>query len=204
MLDLPDFRKFIKDENLTLPTQVIDIPPHRAGVLRTNSKYCFPCDDSVIRVDKYRVGSRRFGSSLVVKDNLVFGLKEGYDEVHDKVYGQEELINMEAKRSEHRNAEMWIEFENKTRMHVAMFEGADCSNELIPWSGVKEARKVDFINSPKARVVVNESVKSLGPGGVERVERINSPKSPSRVKTALERNTSPDKKSMFPTTSQSV
>jgi hypothetical protein len=66
---------------------LIDIDPSKAGVLRTNSKYCFPCDNSVIRVDKYRVGSRRFGSSLVVKDNLVFGLKEGYDEVHRKVFG---------------------------------------------------------------------------------------------------------------------
>lgn len=29
---------------------------------------------------------------------------------------------METKRSSHRNAELWVEFENKTRLHVAMFD----------------------------------------------------------------------------------
>jgi hypothetical protein len=39
---------------------------------------------------------------------------------------------METKRSAHRNAELWIEFENKTRMHVAMFDSALPNDALIP------------------------------------------------------------------------
>lgn len=111
---------------------------------------------------------------------------------------------METRRSAHRNAELWIEFENKTRMHVAMFDDAECRNDLIPWAGFVDAKVTEIVASTKTRVVVNESVKSLGPGGIERVERLNSPKTPSRVKTALERSTnSPDKK-IIPDKSQSI
>lgn len=74
--ELPEYRKFVKEQNLELPSKLIDIGADKVGLLRMNSKYCFPCDNSVIRVDKCNVGSRRFGSSLVVKDNLVFGLRE--------------------------------------------------------------------------------------------------------------------------------
>jgi hypothetical protein len=39
---------------------------------------------------------------------------------------------METKRSEHRNGELWIEFENKTRMHIVMHEGVEIDEETIP------------------------------------------------------------------------
>ena len=132
MLELPEYREFVRIQNLPMDLQVIDISPAKVGVLRTNSKFCFPCDNSVIRVDKYRVGSRRFGSSLVIKDNFIFGLKESQTDVQEKVFGQDDLINMETKRSAHRNAELWIEFENKTRMHVAMFDSVLPNDALIP------------------------------------------------------------------------
>ena len=112
-----------------------EIHPLKAGVIRTNQKYCFPCDNSVIRVDKYQVGSRRFGASLITKDNLVFGLREGQTEVQEKVFNQDELVNMETKRSLHRNAELWLEFENKVRFHIAMFDAAEPNTLLIPPTG---------------------------------------------------------------------
>jgi hypothetical protein len=55
----------------------LDIDMHRVGLVRNRQKYCFPCDNSVIRIDKNFIGSRRFGSSVVVKDNVTFGIKEG-------------------------------------------------------------------------------------------------------------------------------
>jgi hypothetical protein len=111
---------------------MFDIASNRVGVLRTNAKFCFPCDNSVIRVDKSYVGGRRFGSCTVMKDNLIFGITESQAEIQEKVYGQDELINMETKRSEHRNGELWIEFENKTRMHIVMHEGVEIDEETIP------------------------------------------------------------------------
>ena len=47
----------------------------------------------MIRVDKNHVGSRRFGASVVVKDNMVFGVKEDQKTVDEKVTGDDELLN---------------------------------------------------------------------------------------------------------------
>lgn len=74
VIDYHHWRQF-KDE-LTLPKLALNIPQQNLSVIRQNSKYCFPCDNSVIRISKNYVGSRCFGSSLVVKDNFVFGIKE--------------------------------------------------------------------------------------------------------------------------------
>ena len=48
----------------------------RVGVVRTNTKLAYPSDNSVIRVEKNLVGGRRIGSSLIIKDNLKFGVRE--------------------------------------------------------------------------------------------------------------------------------
>lgn len=130
--ELPEFRRFVKEEKLEMAAKLVDIGPEKCGVLRTNSKFCFPCDDSVIRVDKLNVGSRRFGQSLVVKDNFVFGLRETSVEVNEKVFGQDELINMETRRAATRNAELWIEFENRTRMLVTMHDDPEVNEAMLP------------------------------------------------------------------------
>ena len=59
-----------------MPTTALNIPPINLSLIRQNIKYCFPCDNSIIRVNKNYVGSRCFGSSVVVKDNFTFGWRE--------------------------------------------------------------------------------------------------------------------------------
>ncbi len=79
MKSLPDvatWRQFVKGENCEIQTPVIDLAPHKVGMLRTNQKYSFPCDNSVIRVDKHIASGHRFGASVVIKDNMVFGINE--------------------------------------------------------------------------------------------------------------------------------
>jgi hypothetical protein len=142
MLDYPEYRRFVAGESLSFGEKVIDIDATKAGVMRTNSKFCFPCDNSVIRVDKYNVGSRRFGASLVVKDNMSFGIKERSTLVNDKVFGQDELTSMETKRSAHRYGEFWLEFENQTRMQVVMVENYETDVELIPANGGNAPKNV--------------------------------------------------------------
>ena len=111
---------------------LIDIPSHKAGLLRTNQKFCFPCDNSVIRVDKRQVAGRRFGASVIIKDNMVFGIKEDETMVKDKVAGEDEIPNLETKKANNRNSEFWLEFENKARLHVAMLEPVEADQSLIP------------------------------------------------------------------------
>jgi len=70
-----DWRRFLKGKDLA-NFKFLEMDQKRVGLLRENSKYCFPCDNSVIRVDKAFVGNRRIGKSIIFKDNLAFGIKE--------------------------------------------------------------------------------------------------------------------------------
>jgi len=75
--DYPDWRTFIKQEGSTVEQgRLLDIANDKVGVLRSNTKFCFPSDNSVIRVDKHHVGQRRMGESRIIKDNFCFGLNE--------------------------------------------------------------------------------------------------------------------------------
>ncbi len=40
------------------------------------SAFLYPDDNSVMRVDHYQVGGLQFKKSIVIKDNLKFGLRE--------------------------------------------------------------------------------------------------------------------------------
>lgn len=89
-------------------------------MIRTNEKLCFPCDNSVIRIEKHLIGGRRHGSSLILKDNLMFGIKETLESVKDKVDFEDEIINIETRNVSDKRCELWLEFENGVRMAVEM------------------------------------------------------------------------------------
>lgn len=92
------WRRFVKhDDQCTLDLHnLYDIDSSKVGLLRSNSKYCFPADNSIIRIDKHIVGGRRIGSSLVVKDNLAFGIQETMDKFKSKCsLTDDELLNRE-------------------------------------------------------------------------------------------------------------
>ena len=120
---------------------MIDIPTHKAGLLRSNQKFAFPCDNSIIRIDKYQVAGRRFGSTVICKDNLVFGIKEDPDTSAGKVAGEDELPNLEARKASNRDCEFWLEFENKARLHIAMLEPAEPEKDLVPRQSNDEDRQ---------------------------------------------------------------
>ena len=86
----------------------------------------------MIRVDKNQVGARRFGASVIIKDNLIFGIKEDEKKVNDKVEGDDELYNLETKKAGNLNCEFWLEFENSVRMHINMLDKVEPNKDLIP------------------------------------------------------------------------
>lgn len=87
----------MKKEHIPLDiTNVLDVDQSKIGLLRTNSKYCFPCDNSIIRIDKHLVGSRRIGSSIIMKDNLLFGVKERPEAFKMKAGHEDEILSREA------------------------------------------------------------------------------------------------------------
>ena len=78
--------------------------------------------------------------------------------MQDKVCNQDEIINMETKRSAPRNAEMWVEFENKVRLHIAMFDKVEPNTSLIPPLGGDINSK---LQNSKSKVKINESLNSF-------------------------------------------
>lgn len=112
---------------------LIDIDPSKVGIVRTNSKYCFPCDNSVIRIDKHIIGNRRFGSSLVVKDNFTFGVKENLERFKSKLgFFEDEILNREAFAQSDKRCTFWLEFENGVKLLVEMQEKQVAHMEEIP------------------------------------------------------------------------
>ena len=81
-----------------MPTEALNIPINNLRVCRQNEKFCYPYDNSVIRSQKNFVGGRRFGTSVIVKDNLIFGIKEGQSELESKVGDDDSVLNNEAKK----------------------------------------------------------------------------------------------------------
>jgi len=77
---LPDFaewRDLLKEEGLKVEEkELLDISNDKVGVLRSNTKFMFPSDNSIIKVDKHIIGQRRIGESRIIKDNFLFGLCE--------------------------------------------------------------------------------------------------------------------------------
>ena len=75
--DFPDWRSFVKETPSVLEgDRLMEISNDKVGVLRVNTKFSFPSDNSVIRVDKSTVGQRRMGESKIIKDNFTFGVRE--------------------------------------------------------------------------------------------------------------------------------
>jgi hypothetical protein len=108
----------------------------------------------VIRVNKNQVASRRFGSSLILKDNLKFGIKEPQSEVNEKVPCQDDILNNETKRTFDRRCEFWLAFENGVRMHTQMLDQLACKSEIIPPNDrVTTGNKQDFNKT----VVIDEN-----------------------------------------------
>ena len=108
------------------------------GVIRTNTKYSYPCDNSLIRVEKLLIGGRRLGSSLILKDNLAFGIRERADNFKSKTSMEEDEIlrnrelwsgkDMESRR----RCDFWLEFENGVKMLVEMADEMQATLADIP------------------------------------------------------------------------
>lgn len=81
---------------------------------------------------KNQIGGRRFGSSLILKDNLCFGVKENTETVNEKAPLQDTILNMDTKKTIDNRCEFWVEFENGVRMTAEMLDVPEVSTERIP------------------------------------------------------------------------
>lgn len=115
----------------------MDIDSKKVGVLRCSSKYLYPCDNSLIRSEKYYVGGRRLGASLVIKDNLSFGIRERAEVFKSKVsYDEDEILRNREVWDESdlydKRCEMWLEFESGAKLLVEMVDTNATNLKDIP------------------------------------------------------------------------
>jgi len=67
--------KYSMDEDL-LPERMLDIEDDKVQNIAEKSALLYPDDNSTMRVDHYMIGGKTFSKSIVVKDNLKFGLRK--------------------------------------------------------------------------------------------------------------------------------
>jgi hypothetical protein len=75
----------------------MSIEADRTGVIRQNTKLCFPSDNSIIRIDRYNFVQMMMGETQIFKDNFVFGIREKPHVFQAKVEGDDYLRNRDAK-----------------------------------------------------------------------------------------------------------
>ena len=121
--------KYSMDEEL-LPERMLDIEDDKVQNIAEKSMLLYPDDNSVMRVDHFTIGGKTFSKSIVVKDNLKFGLRPrdaANDDIKQEVIARkvDEPISEENDPEEglvqYRavgDTEFWLNFENGTKMGV--------------------------------------------------------------------------------------
>lgn len=155
--DFSEWRKFVKIEQARLESEkLLDISNDHVGVLRANTKFSFPSDNSVIRVDKFNVGQRRTGESKIIKDNFTFGIREKKDVNNQKVQDEDALRNADAKSKQDRSCDFWLLFDTGVRLNVEMQDHQEPNMELIPPNDMSEWLKQKIEREKKQQQEVDE------------------------------------------------
>lgn len=127
------------------------------GALRSSTKYLYPSDNSLIRAEKHYVANKRLGCSLVLKDNLAFGIRERVEAFRAKSAADEDEIirNREIWDTMDLRCELWVEFENGTKLLVEMADKTAPNMKEIP------------LQEPNPEGTFQEAVQEIGEGGGE-------------------------------------
>ena len=75
--------KYQMDEDL-LPERMLDVEDDKVQNISEKSGLMYPDDNSIMRVDHFTVAGKKFSKSLIIKDNLRFGLRQR-DKTKDEV-----------------------------------------------------------------------------------------------------------------------
>jgi hypothetical protein len=106
------FMKYAIDEDV-LPERMLDIEDDKIQSINERSAFLYPDDNSIMKVDHFSVGGSDFSKSVVMKDNLRFGLrkKNNAGQGETGLYG---LVSYKPAG----DSEFWLLFENGTRLGV--------------------------------------------------------------------------------------
>ena len=118
---MPDFENWMEHfmaEGETPPTNIlspeeakmrlIDVDDHKVGHISEKIKFLYPSDNSVIRAASTTISNEKHARVRVLKDNLIFGIRE-----RNPNFSEEESVA---------EAEFWLEFPNGTKLLSSMQE----------------------------------------------------------------------------------
>jgi hypothetical protein len=101
--------KYVLDEE-AIPNHLINVEDAKIQLITEKSAFMYPDDNSIIRVDHFSVGGKQFSKSIVMKDNLRFGLRARQDiTTEHKDFG---LVRQVAVG----DTEFYLHFENGTKL----------------------------------------------------------------------------------------
>lgn len=104
--------KYQLDDEM-IPDSLIDIDDLKVSNVQEHSQMFFPYDGSLIKVDACSVAGLDFRKSLVIKDNLAFGLRRATETQQE---GPEEHGLVSYKKVG--TTDLWLRFENDTKVLV--------------------------------------------------------------------------------------
>ena len=121
--------KFTMDEEM-IPDHLLDVDDSLVQSIREKAELMYPDDNSVLRVDHFSVGGQNYSKSLIMKDNLKFGLrprdqtkdnrepemvtKQAGETLDEEESPSEGLVSYKAVG----DTEFWCHFENGTKFGV--------------------------------------------------------------------------------------
>lgn len=170
--------KYSMDEEL-LPERMLDIEDDKVQNVAEKSVLLYPDDNSTMRVDHFTIGGKTFSKSIVVKDNLKFGLRarnQANDEIKQEVVARKagEKVAEKDDPSEglvqYRSVgdtEFWLNFENGTRMGVEQVQLKRLPYKIIrtdpePPTAEELAAKEEALKAQAAALAKQKTTKNPG------------------------------------------
>lgn len=165
--DFAEWQKVVKSDGVHVDHEnILDISNDKVGVMRSNTKFSFPSDNSMIRVDKYNVGQRRFGETQIIKDNYIFGITEKKEVFKQKVENEDSLRNRDAKQLHDKRCDFWLTFENGVRLSIEMQDHNEADMKQLPRNQLPQWLKDKIAHEKKMHQQALEDAQSDGPASV--------------------------------------
>ena len=108
--------KYVMDEEM-IPDSLLDIDDLKVSSIMENSQLFYPYDGSVMKVDNCSVGGAEFKKSVVVKDNLSFGLRKAVNKDYEGSQNHVEENGLVSYKKVG-DTDFWLRFENDTRVLI--------------------------------------------------------------------------------------
>lgn len=168
--------KYQMDEEM-IPDTLLDIDDQKVSSIQEVSQMFYPYDGSVIKVDHCAVGGVEFKKSVIIKDNLAFGLRKAMDRPYDSATTTGEEYGLVSYKKVG-DTDFWLRFENDTKMLIEAVQKQRNPQKVIKTG--PSAKEVQEYKEKKAAFEAYQTyIKNKGkPGAPGAPPQVDEPKEP--------------------------